>query len=185
MEPILVKDIMVPLADYATVSQEATLFDAVMALKEAQKTFDPNRYRHRALLVIDQQGSVVGKLSHIDALKALEPKYRGLSELSDMEGLYGLNADRIRRMIEDHGLWKKPMDDICRKAATLKVKEIMHTPSQAEYVLEDATLDQAIHQLILGHHQSLLVAKNKRIIGVLRLTDVFDHISDTMAACSV
>jgi len=75
------------------------------------------------------------------------------------------------------------MDDICRKAANLRVKEIMHTPTQGEYVAEDATLDEAIHQLIVGNHQSLMVLKNKQIIGVLRLTDVFDHISDTMAAC--
>ncbi len=183
MEPVLVKNIMVPLADYATVSEEATLFEAVVALKEAQKAFDQRRYRHRAVLVFDKNRNVVGKVDQIGALKALEPKYRGLGDLADMEGLYGLKADSIRRMIEDHGLWKKPMDDICRKAANLRVKEIMHTPTQGEYVAEDATLDEAIHQLIVGNHQSLMVLKNKQIIGLLRLTDVFDHISDTMAAC--
>jgi CBS domain-containing protein len=77
MESILIKDLMVPLADYATVSEYATLSEAVLALKEAQKNFDQDRYRHRAVLVLDKSGKVVGKVSQIDALKALEPKYRG------------------------------------------------------------------------------------------------------------
>ena len=30
-----------------------------------------------------------------------------------------------------------------------------------------------IHQLVLGHHQSLLVTRGDKIVGILRLTDVF------------
>lgn len=185
MESIVVKDMMVPLADYATVSEDATLSEAVRALKEAQAHFDQNRYRHRAVLVLDKRKNVVGKISQIDTLKALEPKYRGLGDLAELEGLYGLKADSIRRMITDHGLWKQPIDDICRKAAGLKVKEIMHTPSEGEYVSDDATLNEAIHQLILGRHQSLLVTRGREIVGVLRLTDVFHRISDMMEACEI
>jgi predicted transcriptional regulator len=88
-------------------------------------------------------------------------------------------------MITEHGLWKQPIDDICRKAATLKVKDIMHTPTQGEYVAESATLNEAVHQLIMGHHQSLLVTRGDDIVGVLRLTDVFHRISDMMAECKL
>ena len=51
MRSIKVKEIMVPLADYATVSQDANLYTAVLALKEAQENFSQDRYRHRAVLV--------------------------------------------------------------------------------------------------------------------------------------
>jgi CBS domain-containing protein len=185
MESILVKEMMVPIADYATVSEDSSLGDAVLALKEAQENFDQNRYRHRAVLVMDKDQNVVGKISQIDALKALEPKYQGLGDLGEVERLYRLKADSIRKMISDYGLWKQPIDDICRKASTLKAKDIMHTPTQGEYVAEDATLNEAIHQLILGLHQSLLVTRGKQIVGVLRLTDVFHRVSDLMAACSI
>ena len=41
----------------------------------------------------------------------------------------------------------------------------------------DATLDEAVHQLVVGHHQSLLVTDaEKNVVGVLRLTDVFSEI---------
>jgi CBS domain-containing protein len=185
MESILIKDLMVPLADYATVSEYATLSEAVLALKEAQKNFDQDRYRHRAVLVLDKNGRVVGKVSQIDALKALEPRYRGLEDLESLEGLYGFKEDSFRRMMTEHGLWKQPIDDICRKAATLTVRDIMHTPTKGEYVAESATLNEAVHQLILGHHQSLLVTRGDAIVGVLRLTDVFHRISDMMAECKI
>ena len=185
MESTLVKDMMVPLANYATVSDQATLGEAVVALKKAQQQFDQDRYRHRAVLVLDGRNNVVGKVSQIDVLIALEPKYRGLGDLQELEGLYGFKGESIHQLITEHGLWKKPIDDICRKASSLKVKEIMHTPTQGEYVAENSSLNEAIHQLILGRHQSLLVTKDDKIVGILRLTDVFHRVSDLMAACII
>ena len=44
---------MVPLSEYATVSEDATLFEAVSELEKAQEEFDHTRYRHRAILVMD------------------------------------------------------------------------------------------------------------------------------------
>ena len=61
---------MVPLSDYATVSEEATLYEAVIALEKAQATFDQSRYRHRALLVYNNQNQIVGKISQLDILMA-------------------------------------------------------------------------------------------------------------------
>ena len=68
MEEFTVKDIMVPLAEYATCSSEATLFEAVMALEKAQEEFHEEKYRHRAILVYDQNKKIVGKVSQMDVL---------------------------------------------------------------------------------------------------------------------
>ena len=54
MKTVIVKDLMVPKSDYATISQEANLFEAVTALEEAQKKFDRSQYPHRAVLVFDK-----------------------------------------------------------------------------------------------------------------------------------
>jgi len=88
-------------------------------------------------------------------------------------------------MIKSYGLWRKPLEGICRKAAEMKVKEIMHSPSEGEYVGENDTLDTAIHQLVMGHHQSLLVTRGEEIIGILRLCDVFRKICDNIKACKI
>ena len=51
MKNYKVQDLMVPLSEYATVTEKATLYDAVNALEKAQEDFDHTRYRHRAVLV--------------------------------------------------------------------------------------------------------------------------------------
>ena len=63
--------------------------------------------------------------------------------------------------------------DLRRKTASLKVRDFMYTPTEGEYLSENATLDEAIHMLVMGHHHSLLVTRGRRIVGILRLTDVF------------
>ena len=45
-------------------------------LEAAQKAFDPNRYPHRAVLVVDDKNHVVGKLSQHDIIMSLEPLYK-------------------------------------------------------------------------------------------------------------
>ena len=77
------------------------------------------------------------------------------------------------------------MNDICRKAGRLKVKQFMHTPTEGEYVEEDASLNEAINKLIMGHHQSLLVTRGKEIVGILRKTDVFKEIVQAIKACKL
>jgi CBS domain-containing protein len=184
MESIIVKNIMVPLDDYATVSEEATLYEAVRSLEDAQQKFNQDKYRHRAVLVYDSRGNIVGKLSQLDVLKGLEPRYEGIGELRGLSR-YGLNPERIRQMIKEYGLWKQPIDEICRRAAAIKVKQIMYTPTEGEYVAEDATLNQAIHQLIVGQHQSLLVTRGEKIVGILRLTDIFKKVTNIIKTCEI
>jgi CBS domain-containing protein len=179
-----VKDLMVPLSEYATVSETATLYEAVLALEESQERYEDKhtRYSHRAILILDKGGRVIGKLSQLDVLKALEPKYKKMIE---GEGLhrYGFAKDFEKSILEKFGLFAGPLDDICRKAGERNVKEFMYTPTEGEYVSEDASLDVAIHQLIVGRHQSLLVTRNKKIVGVLRLTDVFAAVYHKMKEC--
>ena len=175
---------MVPLSEYATVSEDATLYEAVLSLEEAQEKFEDKhtRYRHRAILVLDKDGQVVGKLSQLDVLKALEPKYQ---EMVQGEGShrFGFTKRFKKSMLEEYHLFASPLDDICRKAGEQNVKKFMYTPTEGEYVSEDATLDVAIHQLIMGHHQSLLVTRGEKIVGILRLTDVFAAVFHKMKEC--
>jgi CBS domain-containing protein len=184
MESILVKDMMIPLEDYATVSEDATLYEAVRALEEAQKNFNTDTYKHRAVLVYDRRKKIVGKLSQFDVLQALEPKYQDVGDFKELDA-YGINADYIRNLIKELGLLRKPLDDICRKAASVKVKSIMHSPSEGEFVAENASLNEAVIQLLVGKHQSLLVTRGKDIVGILRLTDVFKKVSDMIGACQI
>jgi CBS domain-containing protein len=182
MKTVQVKDVMVVIEDYATVSESATLYEAVLALEKAQEQYEKSQYLHRAILVYDSENKIVGKISQFDILMALEPNYR----IVDLEKLsrFGYNLEYMQSFAKT-ALWDKPLRDICRKAATYIVKDFMHTPKQGEYIKEDANLDEAIHQLLIGKQNSLLVTRNQDIVGILRLTDVYAFVCDNIKACKI
>lgn len=185
MQSIKVKDIMIPLAEYATVSQEATLVEAVLALKKAQESYRPGAYKHRAILVFNEKKRIVGKVSQLDVLKGMEPGYKKIGDFDKISHL-GFSKSFITSMMRTHDLWQRPLDNICQRASQILVKDIMYTPQEGEYVDENASLDEAIHQLVIGHHQSLLATgAESRVVGVLRLTDVFLKVGEVIMSCEL
>lgn len=190
MRMILVKELMVPLAEYATVSQDSSLYDAVVALRVAQESYlkaKGSRYPHRAILAVDKGGRVVGKLSQLDILMALEPKYKEIINKTSFAFLEAsaLSGDIMKKIMEEMRLFEEPLKDLCKKAITIKVKDCMYSPGSGEYVSEDDTLDIAIHKLIAGKHQSLLVLRGQDIVGILRLTDVFEFVYQEILKCEI
>ncbi len=167
---------MVPLEEYPTVPDDASAYEAVIALEKAQEAFDKTRYRHRAILVRDKSNRIVGKVSQWDLIKSLEPKYEELEEIS----LSGLSPLLIKSMMENHRLWQGDLDALCKRAASKKIKDIMYRPTEGEKLEEDAMLGEALHLLVVGRHQSLLVTRGKDIVGILRLTDMFKLVCEKM-----
>jgi len=187
MKEIIIKDLMVPLEQYATISEDATLYDAVLALEKAQAEYEKSQktYKHRAVLVYGKAGKILGKLSQLDLLKGLEPKYKEAGSESGRMMTSGFSRNFLRALVKQFSLWDKPLADICQKAARRQVKDCMYIPEEGEFVDADDSLDVAINQLVMGRHQSLLVVKNKEIVGILRLTDVFREAASHIKACQV
>jgi YesN/AraC family two-component response regulator len=171
------KGIMVPLEEYATVSEDANILEAIKALEDAQKAFDPKRYRHRAVLVTDKQNRVVGKLSQHDIIQALEPRYKETKahKKGALDHL-GFGSKFIEAVSLQYSQWDKPLQNLYKKAFEQKVKSFMYKPTEGEYINVSASMDETIHQLIIGKHHSLLVTDDAAIVGVVRLTDVFEFI---------
>lgn len=123
MKSYRVKEMMVPLAEYTTVSEDANLLEAVMALDRAKAGFDQTGYRHRAILVLDQSGHIAGKVSQHDILIALELNYKKIVE-KEKGALdrFGLSNMFIKYAMKEYNLWDKPLDRLCKKAIQKNVK---------------------------------------------------------------
>ena len=184
MKSKTVKELMIPLSEYAVVSEDATLYEAVAALEKAQAAFEKSSYTHRAVLVRGKGGDIIGKISQLDVLMGLEPKYKKIGEMQSISNL-GFSKAFLQDLITQYSLWDAPLEDICRKASRIIVKNIMYTPTEGEYVDDNVTMDQAIHQLVMGKHQSLLVTRNDKIVGILRLVDVFKEIFEHIKICRI
>lgn len=177
MKTITVKELMIPLEAYATVPLEATLREAVVALEKAQMTLEPFRHKHRAILVLDESGKVVSKITMKNILFALEPNY-GKVEGMDVLERSGFSPDLIRDMLENNVLWAEPSQFFAERAAVLKVGDFIEAPSEGEYIDQNATLAEATHQLIVQPYLSLLVTDDDDVVGILRLSDVFAKVCD-------
>lgn len=195
MKQIKVKDIAISLKEYATVKEDATLYEAIKILKDAQRKYLRNildgqeiKYPHRAILVVNEDGEVVGKLSQLDILRSLEPKYAEIMKNPNVSKLAasGFSAEFLEGLIEKFNLFSYGFRDLCQKTAQSKVKDFMYTPTEGEFVREYDTLDIAVHKLVLGHHQSLLVVnEDSKIVGILRLVDVFEVIALEIESCAI
>ncbi|OGR52100.1 MAG: hypothetical protein A3J80_05870 [Desulfobacula sp. RIFOXYB2_FULL_45_6] len=180
-----VKEIMIPLSDYATVSEDETLASAIRALKKAR---EDKKYvhKHRAVLVYDKNKKIVGKVSIRCILQSLEPKYCQIQNPEGHENIglsrFGFSTDFLNSMIKNFCLWDESLEEMVKHASKSKVKDIMYTPSNGEYLDEEASVAEAVHQFILGCHQSLLVTKNKNVVGILRLVDLFELVNDALEA---
>ncbi len=192
MKTILVKEIMVPLAEYATVNENDTMAEAVLALEKARNRFNKEKLKHRAILVTNSQNQVVGRISYLDFLQGLEPKYNEIEELyhtinRKLGSRYHLVADyspgQFRSQIQKYNLWEKPLNNLCGKAGACLARDFMHIPTELDYIDEQAALDQAVHQFVLVRTQSLLVKGSQEIIGILRLSDVVETIFSMVKQC--
>ena len=169
-----VLDIMLPLDEYAVVSDDATLFEAFIALEEAQKKRPPDRQKHRAVLVKNKENKIVGKLGHLGFLKALEPGYKNLGEL-DMISKAGLTKEFITSMMKNFELLQDDMADIRNRTKSIKMKDVMR-PMTEQVDIND-TINEAIHKIIMWQILSVLVTKGGKVVGILRLSDLFDEVS--------
>jgi CBS domain-containing protein len=179
MEKTTVKHLMVPLSEYATVPMGASLYEAILALEKAQDLYDRSKYQHRAVLVLDGEGRFVGKLSQNAVIRALEHKDEQTDRIQD-SAQFGFSERFIYRQRELLQRSGGILENIGNNARSLKVEDVMQTPTEGEYVEENTSLDTACHQLVSGSHLSLLVTNGKEIVGVLRMSDVFTAICRAM-----
>ncbi|MBD3402602.1 CBS domain-containing protein [candidate division GN15 bacterium] len=171
MEHSVVRDLMVPLDEYAVVSIDATLADAVRALDEAQARLPEGRQPHRAVLVTDHNGTIVGKIGQLAFLKGLEPKYNMMGEFDRMSRA-GVSDELMSTMRNHFQLFEDPINDICERGATVPVRDVMHPVKES--VAESATLTEALHHFVVWQQLSLLVTAGGKVTGLLRLSDLFE-----------
>lgn len=173
MEHQTVKDLMVPISEYATVPMGTSLLEAINVLERAQEAYTQSKYQHRAILVLDAEGTVVGKIGQLRVLKAIETRPDLDSELEELKA-FNFSEQYIAQQREQFRLGGTIMrTEELKIAARKKVEEFMQKPMPSEIVPEDASLDTAIHKLVAGTHLGLLVTREDKIVGILRIADVF------------
>ena len=147
-----VMDIMIPLKDYAVVSQDATIEEALKITEESYKRLSPEKYKHQGILVKDEEGKIVGKLTQ---------------------------ADILRGLVQDYKISDKTFLGRCKALKDKEVQEFMTTTALSVDVNEE--LGHAIQILQTSGHRGLLVTgEGKKPLWMLRLTDIYQLVKETI-----
>ncbi len=169
MKDIKVRDLMLPLEEYTVVSDAAMLKDLFLALEGAltgvQKK-DPMEARDFAVLVLDKDKQVVGRLTVWDILGGLEPHARK-------------RVDPLA-MIEGYAAWDQPLAHLATKAQNLQARDLVKVLDKKEYIDQEAGLNEAVRRLVDNRFLSLIATAGRETVGILRVVDVFRYVCNEL-----
>jgi CBS domain-containing protein len=178
----IVRDLTVPGDEYITLSRESTLMDAVIKLTQQRQESGPRG--HSSIIVTGGKGKVVSMLTMFDILRGLDTQYQDLDQL-DWDK-FGFGGDKLERLFSEHGLWLKPLEDLCARVDRVRIGDMSTDHCLDDSVSADSTLDQAIKKMIQCRAHNLLVfEKNEKFLGVLRTVDLFNHVCSLVERCNM
>lgn len=179
-----VRELMRPVREFPRISSQATFMEAEEALEKAQQAFGSGKAPQRILLVHDKTGKIVGKLSPMDLVQGLEPNYDKIDSLTNVSH-YHLSQRTLERMKEQFRLWQTPLAELCKKAYNVKIENFIRLPSADHMVNADDGMDSAFHLFVVSRHDSLFVKEGEEIVGLIRFSDVYRKIAQTMRECPI
>lgn len=182
MEKMKVRELMRPIEEFPRISSQASFMKAVDALEKAQREFSSGAAPQRILVVYDEAGKIVGKLSPRDLVQGLEPNYDTIDNLKTVPH-YRVGQSTLDAMKKEFRLWQKPLAEMCRKAYSVKIENFIRLPTPDHMVNGDDKMDQAFHLFVVGQHDSLFVKEGETIVGLIRFSDVYRKITQTMREC--
>lgn len=148
------RDLMVPINDYMTISENATLFEAIKVLRNSFHRDGRAWYGHRSVIVLGAGGDLVGVLSLKELLRAA-----GLKELdndpnfkAECWGWYYVNR--------------------LREESKLRVRDAMR-PLTVPTVDADDDVKKVAAALLKNNVDSLPVMNSSGLVGMVRTVDIF------------
>ncbi len=166
-----VRDIMIPIKDYSTVSPDATLRQAVATLRGSYCELDTETCTeagHRTVLVVDGGGKLEGILDFATILKTLIPEVAGgLTQRLMSAGVSAAFAEADASDLDEANLGFRAR---IRKNAQVKVTDIMLKIRGT--IQADAGLMDALKQVFKNKITKLPVYEGKTLVGVLRDADL-------------
>jgi hypothetical protein len=116
----IVKDLMVPISEYATIPEGSSLFKAVITLENAKQELTGAVYPHWMVLIMGKNKKVLGKLSQLDILRAISPRDTYTDKIDEM-GKFGFSSNFISKMREEYRLKRSSLEDFYTHPETMNM----------------------------------------------------------------
>ncbi len=159
-----VGDIMIPIEDYTTLTEEHTIQEAVEVIRASfyprLSTSRIMETGHRSVLVMDSENNAVGVMAIIELLNIIMPPYLSAPKPS--------LADSMQYSTM---FWKGEFKRSVKKLANKKLKDIMAPPPLT--IDYDANLMEASYTMVSNKERRLVVLKDGKVAGVIREQELF------------
>ncbi len=169
MEKLLekrVKDVMIPINEYPTISAEATLKDAVRVMRNFFETQNQKPPAGPVQVFVVEDNELVGIFGISELLTAVEPQFlKGVAYIGmKMPSSWAIPV-----------FWDGLFTERCMEIAYKRVKEFMY-PIEHHIDVND-TLLKASYSMAKYKTDAVSVKSNGRLVGVVSSIDVFREIS--------
>ena len=170
-------DLMVPIDQYPILDSSATVIDAVIRLDESRRNSDQGRQPYQAVLIADKNGNIIGKLGQLALLRALEPRSVVVDDQNTLKKA-GVSNSIMEAALSHYRVLQGELSEMCHGAAALPVRFVM-IPFK-EHVNVDTPIHAVIHQILAWQTLSVLVTREDRPVGLIRLSDLCDEVMKQM-----
>ncbi|WP_027366021.1 CBS domain-containing protein [Desulfotruncus alcoholivorax] len=161
-----VKDIMIPIYDYPTVSGEATLKDVLRVLLNSYNYQGKPRTGRNCVFIVDNF-ELVGTFGIPELLAAIEPQYLKRS-VKNVNEYYLWTA-------EIAFFWDGLLTERCQEIVHNNVRDFMQ-PIENHVDIND-TLLKAAYSMVKNKVEAVAVKDKKRLVGMVRSVDIFREIT--------
>lgn len=162
-----VKELFVPISDYPNIRDDASVKDAYAILK---RNFQEGK-GYRTILVLDEKNQLKGLLSLGDLIQAVEPRFLKMTKPPAYQGLTQEYPALTR-------IWQELFSKECKEEARKTVKDVM-APIKATVSTDDSIAKVAYLMITTSSHVIPVLDKDK-VIGVVRLVDIFNEIASVI-----
>ena len=174
LDDLLVKDVYVNIDDYPNISQDAPIGHAIYMMHHVRE----QRNKFRTILVLDDDDHLKGYLSLRDLIRGVGPDYLH-KKRPDVKGNQPFDFEGLRQDLSALSL-------IWQEGFTIKVHDTLNKPvSEHMTLIEDHVglddpIAKCIYLMMFRDVLILPVLEGDRVVGVIRLVDIFERIADSM-----
>lgn len=166
-------EIMVPLEQYPSVRDNATLKEAIAVIESAQIEMGQRKSLPRGLLVFDEIGVFVGYVRRRDIMRGLEPRFLVSRPLDYRKKLFDVPIDpNLSEVSYDH------LVKGIREQSNLPVSDVMR-PIEAMLDADDHLM-KAVYEMVSLDVSPIPVLKDGKVVGVVRTVDVFHELAELL-----
>ncbi len=161
-----VKDVMVGVFEYPHIPYWFTIRQAIGIIRKSFIENEKSVFPY-VIFIFNEKYDLLGTVTPNEIIKGLEPKIKPFS-VGDAEVIY-IDEESLTEV--EAGLFTSKAKELAEKP----VSEIM--VSAKIFVSPNASVAKAAFMMVHHNMEILPVLENKKFVGVVRMTDVFNEIS--------